>query len=511
MISSLRRLRGFTLLELLLTLGAIAILTTAALVAGHIYNQRATTQVAVSGEQQMARQVVQTLGESGSYSDLSPADLVVTAPRGAGFTVQGNTVAFKNWGNLQAEPRAGGRGFALTLPQVPSGNCTSFAMGLAGAANGFQVEVNGATVDSVAKAAAACKGKDVSSVSLVSPVKLASTNFGEVAMPADHGGSVPVLPDAPALDTSGTGSLDAVAAAPETAWTPAAPVLNPVAPQTGLPVVGAVTNPGSPASLPPATALPPPTCVPSSIPQAATASVEQQTQTVSCTAGLLGTVVQVRSRTNTTQPTLVTSCPAGAWGTPASATTQAVTSGPWSAWTTASSSCVAPTPPPPAITGFEVGIYGGYNVGEGPKPGMKTCTGPTFNTFVLWSAGQGNPADSYTLTMSRAGHTVTKTLTSGQIECAAACAGNGSLLTSAEARAFTPDTNWATLVYDHTEPTGAPGGIRIIPWMEDMTVTLQACNKNGCSSTTRTSADLAIYSNGQHDCTGGGYPATARP
>jgi hypothetical protein len=165
---------------------------------------------------------------------------------------------------------------------------------------------------------------------------------------------------------------------------------------------------------------------------------------------------------------------------------------------------------PPAITSFTIGIHGGYNSGDGPKPGMKTCTGPTFNTFVLWDVGQGNPADFYVISMSRNGQTVSKTLQNNQIQCAAACAGNGSLMTAAQAIAFTPDINWSKLVYDHTVQVGS--GITIYDWMMNMTVTLQSCNGNGCSSTTETAANLGIFSNGQHDCTGGGsYPATAHP
>lgn len=167
-------------------------------------------------------------------------------------------------------------------------------------------------------------------------------------------------------------------------------------------------------------------------------------------------------------------------------------------------------PAPAGITGFTIGIHGGYQQGDGPKPGMKTCNGPTFNTFIIWDANQGNPADFYVITMTRNGRTVTKTLQHSQVQCAVSCAGNGSLLTSAEAIAFTPEIVWTRLVYDHIVQVGS--GITIYDWFMNMDVTVQSCNSAACSTTTRSGNILGIFSNGQHDCQGGGgYPATAHP
>lgn len=168
-------------------------------------------------------------------------------------------------------------------------------------------------------------------------------------------------------------------------------------------------------------------------------------------------------------------------------------------------------PPPVGISNFIIGIHGGYSPGEGPKPGSKTCTGPNFNTFVMWDASFGNPADSYTISMSRAGQTFTKTLTHSQVQCAVSCGGNGSLLTAAQAKALAPEINWTRLVYD-TAIKNSAGGIVITDWFMPLSVTLDACNGFGCTRTTLNGNVLGIFSNGQIDCNNGGsYPATAHP
>lgn len=172
-----------------------------------------------------------------------------------------------------------------------------------------------------------------------------------------------------------------------------------------------------------------------------------------------------------------------------------------------------PVNPPPAlpaaITGFYVGINGGYDSVDGPKPGMKQCKQGGFNTFVTWSANQGNPGTYYLLTIARAGLQLSKRIENSQIQCAVTCAGSGAVFSSAEAMGLVPEISWARLVYDHAMQVGS--GITIYPWMMDASVTLQTCNGNGCSASSSASANVGVFSDGQHDCTGGSYPATAHP
>lgn len=174
-----------------------------------------------------------------------------------------------------------------------------------------------------------------------------------------------------------------------------------------------------------------------------------------------------------------------------------------------------PPTPPPSIPSFTIGIHGGYMYEEGRKAGLGTCTLSPFNTFVNWSASIGNPASSYAITMTRAGHTVSVTLPSSAIQCAVSCAGNGSIMSDAQALAFTPDISWSSLVYLKAV-TNSSGGVTITDYPEDMTVSLKACNANGCSTTNESSQALRIFSQGKRDCqaaTGnpGPWPATAYP
>jgi hypothetical protein len=202
----------------------------------------------------------------------------------------------------------------------------------------------------------------------------------------------------------------------------------------------------------------------------------------------------------------------------------AVSSSP-TGWSCCSTPGAPPPPPPPAqppqnpppagIASFQIGINGGYTWTDGRKPGMGTCALGTFNTFVRWDPSFGNPGSYYVITMSRAGQTVSTTLQNSQIQCSVSCAGNGSIMSDAQAQAFTPEINWANLAYDH-QVTSGTGGMTIYPWMMNMSVTLKSCNAYGCTTTTESTNDLAIFSQGKQDCVAGSggtvyWPPTAYP
>lgn len=176
----------------------------------------------------------------------------------------------------------------------------------------------------------------------------------------------------------------------------------------------------------------------------------------------------------------------------------------------------APAQPPinppsaPTITSFTFGIYGQYEPTQGPKQGQTVCAGPVFNTFVIWDASQGNPADTYTFTVSRAGTTATTSVPHSNILCANdLCGTPGTLLTDAQAIGFTPDVDWTKLLYDHAVVSGQ--AIAIYPWVMDITVTLKACNAAGCGSTTETTRDFWVESLAKRDCDGTPLPPTAHP
>lgn len=173
-------------------------------------------------------------------------------------------------------------------------------------------------------------------------------------------------------------------------------------------------------------------------------------------------------------------------------------------------------PVPPAPVGVTGGINGAYQAGRGPK-GNVTCTAPTsFNTFFQWPISQGNPADHYNLTIARHGTTVAVTRSNSDIICNSTGFCTGYLnLSVAQVQGLVPEINWATSVWDHLEWTNsAHTGIAIFPWMMNSNVAVQACNSAGsCSSSTSSSMNLGVFSNGQRDCQAqsGGAPAYNPP
>lgn len=173
-------------------------------------------------------------------------------------------------------------------------------------------------------------------------------------------------------------------------------------------------------------------------------------------------------------------------------------------------------PVPPAPTGVIAGISGGYDAEQGRK--FVTCTAPTqFNTYFNWPLAQGNKADHYILTLVRHGTTVTLTRKNADILCNTGnnlC--NGYLnLTVAQVQGLIPEINWATTVWDHLEwTTPAHTGIAIYGWMMNSNLTIKACNSAGsCNSSTSTSMNLSVFSNGQRDCQAmsGGAPKLNPP
>lgn len=124
-----------------------------------------------------------------------------------------------------------------------------------------------------------------------------------------------------------------------------------------------------------------------------------------------------------------------------------------------------------------------------------------FNTYVAWPTSEGHAADHYIITIVRAGKTLTKTFPGSMVQCAAQCAAPVAYTVS-EVTGFTPELDWSTEFYDHTEwTTPAHTGIAIYLWMMNATLTLQSCSAAGnCSKTVETSLDLGVMSGGQRAC-----------
>lgn len=364
------RTRGFTLIEILLVLGAITFLASGALVLAKMSSTAQDSTEAVSGAHHLAENLTQTFGASGDYSQVSGGDLVAMMPKsGASFEANGATLSFKNWGPLTVSSRDNGASFALSFTGVPVDNCTALATQLPG--SGYSAEVDGTPVSNPAAAATLCGGADSTRkvVSIVSPDVRDpnASQFGEQTLGPDAGKPVPLPPQDPTplpVWNHGTvASAPALNQSSESYGTLAyqTPAVSASASPTGAPVPVPILA-GPVQSTPPGVAMPPPTCVAGSVVGASTTTTENGSQTLSCPSPQTGSIQQSGTRSHTSTPTTVTTCPAGAYGAPSVSTNSSETVSAWT-WTTTSNTCTNPPPPPPTtppVPQISFAFWGSY-------------------------------------------------------------------------------------------------------------------------------------------------------
>jgi prepilin-type N-terminal cleavage/methylation domain-containing protein len=201
-VPSPRKSRGFTLLELMIALGVMAVLTTSGIVAYRSYQGREDTTRAVESTRQLSNSLMQTYGQTGSFASLSDTDVINGNLKPMTLSDKGGKIMNKWGGTVDVAPStATNRAFAVTWNKVPSGACSGMSSQLS--RDFSTVKVNGSVVKSDTKAldigqtASMCGGNDDNSVELTSTVVAPQDGIGALPDPVGAGASVPALPTAP--------------------------------------------------------------------------------------------------------------------------------------------------------------------------------------------------------------------------------------------------------------------------------------------------------------------------
>lgn len=337
---------GFTLIEIMLALGAIAVLSTGSVIAYKSISERGKTAKSVADVRLLSDMVMQTWGTSGSFQDISSASIVAGKAVPEGMRVANGKIANAWGGPIDLAPTPDNTAYVMTLGNVPSGPCSNLT---AQVAKGFlSASINGTPVYgpnqslNVSEAAKLCGASSKNSIALTS-TPVAQPDFGEVPLPAVSGAPVPaVLPPA----TKGATSVAAVS--PVSVTAPSTRVLPTMIarPTVSQAVVGSVvtgtttTSPTPPAvAPPPGVVLPPQTCFPSVVSTPVNTTLYQN-QTLSCQSGYAGAVTQQQHATQTDTTTTTTTCE-DAWAVPKVESKTDATVGIWSAWQTISNTCSA--------------------------------------------------------------------------------------------------------------------------------------------------------------------------
>lgn len=334
------KFKGFTLLEILIALGAISVLSAGTFAGYQVIHSRSQVTETVQSVRDLSNNLMQTYGNAGSFNGVSSASIAEhgMAP---GMTVEGDQLKTP-WGGTVDVENLNNQAFSVTLNGVPSYACANVASQLS--RNFVQVSVNGTVVkDSTAGtgmdvglASKICGIGDKNALALISQT-VAQPDFGEVPLPSDHG-AVPKLPvTVPA--TLGAQSVAPVAAVqlvmPTTQAMPSALKAPSVSSAVGG---GSVSVAVGSAPTTPMPAFPgAASCIPSQTNSPAT-STEYNTQTIGCQAGYTGQIQQQQSRTKTVTTTTTVSCPTVS-STPVTSTTQSTSYGPYTAWADTSNTC----------------------------------------------------------------------------------------------------------------------------------------------------------------------------
>lgn len=345
--------RGFTLLELLLTLGVIGVLATLTMVGVHIYNTRQDGVVAVQDTRALATSLSRSYGQTGSFAGLDSSAIAKGGLDHGTLRVAGATLSNRWGGTVDVAAAEANRSYAITWTKVPTAACVSMATGLQQDFPGLSINgtvlssaddagtANG-TTPAVSRVASLCQTPANTVVLTARPVFLAST--GELAAPADHGATAPVVPAGPSgMDVTTVGEISDVApTSPFFAVNPAGSAIPPasgVAPVSG--VGSAVGTPGAPPVILPGTALPPQTCFAGVTRSGATDTPESQFRTAACPAGMTGSIAQQSTRMRSDVTVRQTLC-ANPWAAPQYKDSVDTTWTDWSGWADVTNSCVTP-------------------------------------------------------------------------------------------------------------------------------------------------------------------------
>ena len=335
---------GFGLLEVVLTLGAIAVISAGAFAVYKTTDANAAVRNETEALTESANAIERSVGLLGSYSSVSTA-LVERDGLAAERYSRSGMLANAWGGAVSFHPHAvrqAGDAFLVEYDRVPTRACAQLASSMARRA--YDVRVGGASVMEggrldVPAAAAECSRADDARMGFV-------FHSGLVAGTAVAAPPL-ILPPSPPPPVSSTPSAGATPTGPVSQAGPAAGV-TPVSSTPGAPVTAPpAVSPGAPAS--PVNPVNPPTpSTPPGSPGTSPACVVPPTlvQTPACPSGQTGSVTQTRPEQRT--QTRSASCPAP---------TGNYTWGGWSAWSdwtgtgawsTTNNTCA--TPPPAAPT-----------------------------------------------------------------------------------------------------------------------------------------------------------------
>ena len=338
---------GFTLIELMITLGVISALSAGTYVGYRIYQTREQTNTAVQSSRTLATTLMSTYGKTGSFANLSTQDIIHGKLSPSNLPVSNQALKSPWGGSVTVSPAVSNEAYAITWGQVPSGTCVNMASQLNRDFSAIQINGQVATKNqtplNIHQISQLCQSNNNTVVLTSEPVSGPSTN--EKPLPADHGAVIqPILTPT----TKGIASVSTIN--PVTNLLPNTQNLPTVlqAPTTGSKVVSTVSVVSNSliSSTPPTTALPPQTCFPSTV-STPTYSTESNSQTQACPSGYSGSITQQQTRTKTVTTTTVTSC-ATPWSTPTVTNTPVTTYSTWSNWVDVSNTCglncVVPSP-----------------------------------------------------------------------------------------------------------------------------------------------------------------------
>ena len=359
---------GFTLIELMITLGVISVLSAGTYVGYRIYQTREQTNTAVQSSRTLATTLMQTYGRTGSFANLSTQDIIHGKLFPANLSVSNQTLQSPWGGSVAVAPAVSNEAYALTWGQVPSGICSNMVSQLN--RNFAEIQINGQVVENnqsslktplnISSMTQLCRSNHNTVVLTSEPVSAPTT--GEKPLPVDHGAVIQ-----PVITPSTKGITSVAMVSPVTNLLPNTQNLPTVlkAPTIGSSVVSAmsvVSQNTTISTLPPVTALPPQTCFPSTV-VTPVYTTQYNYQNQACPSGYSGSIRQQQTRIQTVTTTTVTSC-STPWSTPNITNTPVTTYSAWSGWSTISTACVPPSPPPLPIDGKMFAANGvGYYVG----------------------------------------------------------------------------------------------------------------------------------------------------
>ena len=112
---------GFTLIELMITLGVISALSAGTYAGYRIYQTREQTNTAVQSSRTLATTLMQTYGHTGSFANLNTQSVITGGLSPSNLPVSNQALKSPWGGSVTVTPAVSNEAYAITWNQVPSG------------------------------------------------------------------------------------------------------------------------------------------------------------------------------------------------------------------------------------------------------------------------------------------------------------------------------------------------------------------------------------------------------